>query len=261
MKQYETIPNGFADEETNLTTVVDEDSTKSIMNQFHSSWKKVIGTCAVVMGCALLLVHSEKMNSQSNLKGTVDSNLPELGWLYESFGKWPWSTCKLNLDEYIIDDLSDSGSEVEIRLFIGNGKSEWNSGGHCDSCHTFNKNEDYSVLYGPNGRQFPNIPLTEADRNAMARMQNMEIRNDQDLILYTQEIDGASGNDWNEIRISNPCDQFTVPTSYVDGEINLKRKANFEGGTITWRFTVNGIKSKTWCSYHTESFNRRYCPW
>jgi len=262
MKQYETIPNGFADEETNLTTVVDEDSTKSIMNQFHSSWKKVIGTCAVVMGCALLLVHSEKMNSQSNLKGTVDSNLPELGYNYEPFGKWPFPTCELNLDFYKIENLSDSGSEVEIRLFIGNGKSEWNSGGHCDSCHTFHKNEHYAFIYGPHGKQYTDHPMSPADHEAMKRMQNMVIRNDKELILYTQELDDIGSNDWNVIKISNPCDSLTkYNTEMFDGEITLQREVGFEGGTIGWYFEAPDVMTPAWCKRNKDRYNKWKCPW
>mmetsp|Transcript_21746 Transcript_21746/g.30667 ORF Transcript_21746/g.30667 Transcript_21746/m.30667 type:complete len:236 (-) Transcript_21746:127-834(-) len=235
-----------------------------MMNQFHSSWKKVIGTCAVVMGCALLLVHSEKMNSQSNLKGTVDSNLPELGGDV-SVGKWPWPTCKMDLDLFYVKGLSDSGSEVEIRLFIGNGNTWWDSGGHCSTCHIFHLDEDSDRVYGPNGIQQYDSSMTADDHTAMKRMQGMEIRNDQPLILYTQELDGSSGNDWNQIHVNNPCDQLvTEANSSMDGfgKIKLKRSAGFEGGTIGWVFTASdALRSKAWCDRNKESYYAHRCPW
>mmetsp|Transcript_2395 Transcript_2395/g.3359 ORF Transcript_2395/g.3359 Transcript_2395/m.3359 type:complete len:178 (+) Transcript_2395:343-876(+) len=150
------------------------------MASFNVSWKKLTTFCAVMMGCAVLLVN--RQNFGPSIRGGVASSLPSLA------GGDPNLSCYISFQTVGTDGMSDSGIEAEVKVHVMlNGLYKWQD-----------QKKYYFNIRGS---------IAQRETKLSNYYHHKLIKNSDTLEVTFEEDDTFSSNDWAQTgRYTNICD-------------------------------------------------------
>eukprot|EP00521_Asterionellopsis_glacialis_P000204 CAMPEP_0195246310 /NCGR_PEP_ID=MMETSP0706-20130129/324_1 /TAXON_ID=33640 /ORGANISM="Asterionellopsis glacialis, Strain CCMP134" /LENGTH=185 /DNA_ID=CAMNT_0040297657 /DNA_START=7 /DNA_END=564 /DNA_ORIENTATION=+ len=158
------------------------------MASFNVSWKKLTTFCAVMMGCAVLLVNRQKFGA--SIRGGVASSLPSLA------GVDPNRLCYISYSLIGTNGMKDSGLSAEVKVHVMvNGRYT-----------TRDFNTYYFNIRGS---------LPERTTNLGGSYQHKPIKNSDKISVTFEEVDDFSSNDWAETAThTNLCENLNGLSSW-----------------------------------------------